>query len=628
MRLVWRILAFLLAFLLGFAACAGSIVGLGYFAYKNVSLGTFNVDTSGFHNEEMAEVSINYLTIEDLIEEWKTVSEMGDELTFDMLVLRYGLIIPEEVNAVLPDDIRALSLHKVFSEEGLDIIASNIYFGQFFNFEKVESADADVTGNKYIWLDPNTGLEVGGLNANIANYTIKDFLDGGINVEKLLADLTVGDVLDMRERNDLPVYKYDAVNGEILVTDIEPVTVWYDASGHAAGNMMNSIAAMNINEFDAAIDTLTIAELMGYVNYNGKYYNSAVKTGATGDYILITEAAGVASELADVSLATITGGGLQEEIVDIRVSTALGYTEIDGEWYNGDKKVTGVMSVFAKNGYKIGELDSKIKEIQIGELAGLQHLDDGKWYKTVDPENPENNVLASGVLATMADLTVDQITDDDALSAKVKTITVADALGYTKVNDKWYEVYDHPGSAKNEEVTGFMAVIADTPMSDIQTTIDGAETGELLGYTKKSVEIKDGDGNVIGTEERWFDGGVEAHVLMQKVANTPFNEMKNLTDTLTIQDVIPAEQRETGFISLVAPETNITEIGSEVNNMFETKTMRDFIESGAIVFEPKGEQTAEQRKEAFLAKPVADYTMSQLMNFIADLPDAAFPTTP
>ena len=385
MRVLVKIISLLLTFLLGFVTCLGALVGAGYFVYAHVSLDTLNVSTDKFHNKEAAEVSLSSMTLEDMMAEMKELSELGDAVNFDMLVIRYGLIVSDEIERFLPETLRTVPLKELLSDKGLETLYSNLYMGQLFEYEAIEMASPELAGYKYKWIDPETGLEVNAVNSKLANHTLAEFLDGGIDT----------------------------------------------------------------SEF---VDGMTVAEL-------------------------------------------------------------LGYQQVDGVWYS--------------------------------EYLG-------------------------------------------------------------------------PGDAANTKLSSVMTVIADSKVNEIERDINKALVGELIGYTKiVNPDWQEGDNE----DDRyvWLDeNGAEAHVLMSAVSDKKLSELDTVVDTLTIADLIPEDQRQTGFVSLVSPETTLDGIHDELDRVFNENTIGTFVEKGAITFSDTETETAEQRKERFLASDFADMKMPEMINWLLD----------
>ena len=197
----------------------------------------------------------------------------------------------------------------------------------------------------------------------------------------------------------------------------------------------------------------------------------------------------------------------------------------------------------------------------------------------------ENSAPATGILAAISDLTVDQVSDENLLSAKIQAVSVADIMGYKKDADGNWCTEDSEGNLT--PVTGVMSVIADSPINQASDEIDNAEMHEILGYTQKTDEfgnpVTDSQGNPV-----FLDGdGNEVHVLMQKIARTKFSEIDTITDDITVADLIPEEQRMTGYISLIDDPANTTldSLPETVDEIFRTKTIYQFIDAGVVEFE-------------------------------------------
>ena len=110
-RLIFMAIALILAFVMGFFASIGAIIGVGYLAFTKVSvdkleeLGVVDIDTSGIF-DSTAEVSLTALTVQGLIQEISTLAGMGDTVTINYLIDRYGLVLDEDAIAHIPEDLR------------------------------------------------------------------------------------------------------------------------------------------------------------------------------------------------------------------------------------------------------------------------------------------------------------------------------------------------------------------------------------------------------------------------------------------------------------------------------------------------------------------------------------------
>ena len=70
---------------------------------------------------------------------------------------------------------------------------------------------------------------------------------------------------------------------------------------------------------------------------------------------------------------------------------------------------------------------------------------------------------------------------------------------------------------------------------------------------------------------------------MNVVANTKFDEIGGLTNTLTLGDVVG--ETECKYINLIGPETKITELSERADTVFTTSTMATFVDAGLITFD-------------------------------------------
>ena len=597
MRFLSKFFALLLTFILGFVTCIGTIVGAGYYAYAHLSFGQLGLNMEGVTNEDEASVVITDLTLKDLIEEINTVSEIAQTLTLDDIVQRYGLIIPEDVDFAIPDELRTVPLSEVFAKEGIKSVLQNVYLGHLFGYNSVEYNEGGSV--RYAWYYPDTNEAVSGINNEIASHTLYEFLGGKFSVDSLLNELTVGDVLEMKAVSDLPVYVFS--NPDSPVTDAPPITVWYGKDGTRASAVLSAMAPFYIDEIEDKLDGLTISEFMNYVTYQDETYSVSVETKNGLDRVILTPATGIVAEIEDLTLSQLASDGLDEKIKEVYVSTALGlaYNELDGEWYNGTEKVSGVVAVFAKNGYKVGELNGKIDQMKLGEIANLSEID-GVWYESVDKDNPENNVVADGVLGALANVSIKDVNDENTLVSYVKTVKVADALGYEKIDGVWYSEYED--AENNVKASGIMAVIADTEIEHIQEKVDGTLMGELLGYTKdgESGIWKDSEGNAV-------------HVLMNSVCNRTFSNIDGLCDSLTVSQVIPSDKR-TGLVSLIDESTPLDDVADELDGVLNTKTIGSLVEANIIKFKNPDGTANEEKKAAFLASSYSSKTIPELLD--------------
>lgn len=214
---VLKFLALLLAFVLGFLACAGSLFFGGWYIYKNVSYETLQswgvpLPSTDAVLDTHADVRLTALTLSDLVAELSSLSGYGDRLTMQLLVDRYGVKMSEEMTAMLPEVMMEVSLQTLFSADGISYILDNTTVNYLFNFlpSDILSAPArDALKDK-----PLSALMGGELSELLADVKLGYFLevtyeqqaDGSYRLvyadpenpttNELLAPLSVGPLLD------------------------------------------------------------------------------------------------------------------------------------------------------------------------------------------------------------------------------------------------------------------------------------------------------------------------------------------------------------------------------------------------------------------------------------------------
>lgn len=565
LSLLSKLIALLVAFVLGFVSFGVALVGAGYLIFTKVSLdqleelGVVDVDTSEILDDN-AEVPVTSLTLAGLFGEMQTLMAMKDEVSITLLSTRYGLLIEDDLDPYLSKEYRDMPFTQLFSKETVDKIMNETVVGDVLGYEKVNNPDYNPedpdAAAEYIWL--NNGTKLTGITAMLAGYTIKEVTE--ISPDSLIDNLVIADILGLTKQENLTVYIVtDGVRAE--VTDMTPIDMWCDEAGAPADGIINALAGFGLDDIQYNLDTLRIADITGLVEYNGNWYRWQYLPGESA--IELTLESDITTELAHVTIAQVSSGELQGEIENVEISAFLGYTKDGDTWMQNGVPVEGIMATIAD--YKVGELDSEIGNIQVGELAGyVYNSDSGEWE--VKGENGEMSP-ATGILAALADLTVDEMTNESELSGKVQSVTVADAMGfYIDTDGKVYTSKD-----KSEQVTGFMAVIAGEEIGSIEDSINTSKMGDMLGYT-----YNEGD-------DWWYDAdGNPVPVMMNSIAAKTFDNVDTLASDLALSDVIPAENLETGFLQLLDPDTKIDSIGEEVNDTFSDATMTELMDAGII----------------------------------------------
>ncbi len=421
----------------------------------------------------------------------------------------------------------------------IDAVLGSLHIGDLQGYTYREMLDPDtgaVVGHKWVKTGTDgTEAEVSSILAAVADISLSDILSGKLDIVATLGDLTLGEVQGYALGADGRWYR------EVAVAEGEP-TLEY------VGAVQNGIAAIPLSDvlggkfsIATALEGLRMGDAMNYER--GEVYAPAdPENEASYDkYVFFkpgdTPAAvtGTMLEIANMPLTDVLEGraDFQDTVKSMTLAEVLEYTKgEDGTWYSvyvaeghaENVRVTGILAVLADK--KINELNSgTIDSIVLGEVLGYKHCDDNSdgtpdtWY--------DNGEAIGGMMATLADLTVGNLSDDDVITQKLRELTLADAMGYVNVDGVWYSAYSADGNADNDiALTGILTVLATKQLGSINAaTIDGILLGEALGYTYVDTDSD-------GTADTWYNGDTPAAGIMAKMADLTIAQLKS-SDTVT-----------------------------------------------------------------------------------------------
>ncbi len=299
-----------------------------------------------------------------------------------------------------------------------------------------------------------------------------------LSTKKLMDNVTIGSILGYYENED---------------------GVWCDkVTDEPATGIEGALADVTVNELGGAdfdlmdrVGAVYLGELMGLTrdpNNADKWLNE--EGDALDDPIRETLANKQIDALLhdDLSLDSLGIG-------DLPLSDVLDYEKRSDGWYdtNGDKVPAAMAAMLP---FKVSELSSGIKTLYVGELIGFTVLknEDGELCdengnllpEGADPifvkgEAP-NYEYPTGAMKSIAPLLVSELEESDAVSKRVQSTLVGDAMGYVydEDTDAWYKSSVISDSNK---VDGIFGTLAGYKVSEIEDGVQDLVVADVLGYT-------------------------------------------------------------------------------------------------------------------------------------------------
>ena len=414
--------------------------------------------------------------------------------------------------ALAPLTINELSGNFDLMEE-----VGDVYIGELIGYTVLRDADGnliDAEGNPLpagaepIFRDGTK--EPSGMMKRFSSLFIRDLKNDGVITDKINST-TLADALGYTNEGT------------------EAAPVWKDKNGNTVTGAFASLAGKEIGSLDSEMNNLTLAEVMGYTKdpVTGKWKDEA------GDPVT-----GIFAALADSKINTIS-----DDIQGLRVATLLGYekNESSGKWEKDGNAASGLLSLLMDS--TPDTLPRDVDDLYMAEVMGYTA------YDTADPdrrlEATETQTLAeikqelatagrlgfrkkagstysypAGPVKAFADLTLAELSDEDKVTDRVNTMTVADAMGYTMGADgKW----EKNGVA----ATGTLAAIMGTAIGDLSTRIETLSLAEVMGYTQDPLTGK------------WEDeNGNQPATILGLLMNSTMNSLSGDVDNIHVAEIM------------------------------------------------------------------------------------------
>lgn len=440
-----------------------------------------------------------------------------------------------------------------------------LYLGDLQGYTRRDVMEGDVVvGHKWVKIaDDLTETELSAMEAALADISLSDALNGTLDVKAALGDLTLGDVQGFTLESDGKWYKSEGT---------PPVLTYVGAVQNSLANTKLSDVLNGSFSISEAVSDLRLGDAMGYVRGDvitpadplvpDSYDIFAFSKGTPA--VAVT---GAVLEVANMPLDRVLNGeaDFADTIKSMPLGEVLEYTKHGDVWYvtytddgddSNDVCATGILSLLAD--YPVREINATtVDSLVLGAVLGYEHRDtdeDGEgdtWYQGDAP--------AEGLLVAFADLTVGQLSDPDMMATKVRTLTLAEAMGYEKHGGIWYSLYSDDGDDTNDvKLTGILAVLAGKRLNEINSaTIDAIKLGDAVGYTYVDTD-EDGEGDT------WYHGAVAAEGLMAVFADLTVGQLSdsdavgNKVRTLTLAEAMGYEQHGGIWYSLYSDDGDDT----------------------------------------------------------------------
>ncbi len=455
----------------------------------------------------------------------------------------------------------------VYSEEDgkyrFDMLSAmgTVLLGEIMGYEKSGET----------WYDGEAAVV--GVAASVADMPLKDILEGALDVNDVFGEMYLGEVMGY----EIASYKEDGVT---------PKT-WKDSNGALVEGFDADIANIKVGaltdgegvDFEEVFGDQQVGELQGYEKRADGWYNQS----------------GQPLDALDSSIASIYVGDLIDGTVDLsetfrdaKVSSLLGYKkQANGTWVDENgQKVTDVLALLAD--VKLGEMNSTVSSWKLGNIMGYE-LVGGVW---TNPAGKTNSMMSQ-----VANLSINDVSNPDAVHAAVDGMRMSDIFGYEKGADgKWYH-----GATK---VTGVMSYLADHKVSELAYEVEHMAVHDILGYKQ------------VGN--KWVhEDGSDICPLMAAIANATINELDETVSNLTLAQLF--EGTDDGFFSLLGGSTKISQLDARVEQLFDANngaTIGDFMDAG-LIDDVDATQDAKLRK--YVGNDWRDRTVTSFISTVVDV---------
>lgn len=407
-----------LGIFLGFLLCLGIIFGVGWYAYKNVSIQWIN---KTFKTDINVSDEVNNKTIEELILSASGALNNIDTYTLNDLKKDFGLSVDDKLMGIDITDLKDVPIKEI-SNKAQDKF-SNISADELKDV--VDLTDMNLILNKtntyYVYGDKlyTDELHTKEVNKNDISYKLTSTT---VEIKGQTRTIEAGKV--SFELRYLPLTK---AFGDFMNTMGDKITVGElvdkeNGFGVELPEYLHNTSekrAKTINELSDVVNNLYLAEFLGYTISGDEVTD---KTGNT-----IT---GIVAKLAKKTIDQLTN--VEQIVNESTIAEVMGYTIESGKYYYFDagvkKEVTGIMKTLA--GVQVQNLTNRVNNLTM--LEALDYTVTGTGSNKVYKDS-SNNVV-TGIL-TIIDLENTQVNNiSSAFQDAVTTTLLRDLVAAGVIN--------------------------------------------------------------------------------------------------------------------------------------------------------------------------------------------------
>lgn len=575
-----KIGVFMFGLTFGIIFTLGSLVGIGFWAYKNLTLNTIEKLTNKSIN--IGNESLKKISIEDVVANISAITS-DKNYTIEKLENDFGITIIGK-DGFIPNELLGLDLtplkNKTLSNigSGFEDILSNATINTFLSFLEQEDEDlgmfANIINTKIdYYYSPSTNKlyeDHGCFNLVKFNYEIKNnivTLNSNENntyeisnnkISVPFRDISIESAFSSFDKvtDNLKIY-------EILNYHYNPNDgLYYEDSNYTTKltGFIKILAGKSINDLSSSsfFDSLKIYEVFGYYYDGTNYYNYYNGTSYTEQVTLN----GIEKALAQKSIDDLTSDNLFDDIYIYDILNL--HTNTEGKYCEegSNTPVSGVLNAIA--GKTIGSLTSAnaFDNIYLYDILNLYEYN-GDYY-----EDSSYTTKVNGVLNSIAGKTISELSDDSMF----EDIYIYEVMNYTREGTEGNYTYKDG----NTPVTGVLKAIAGSTIKNLSTAIDNVKLGDALNLdgsetgvlnALKNTEIKNLKSkiNTLTLAQALDLDGSETGVL-KALSDKKITELESAIEDLTIDSALGLDGTETGVLKALSG-TKITALESKINDL-------------------------------------------------------------